>query len=81
MVFKKDFLFDGFQYINLGYTYGLVGNFGFSQGTGPILLGYLNCSGTEDNLVKCSQNYQYTHTYDECQNHYYDGAVLCECKI
>ena len=68
-------------FIYLGYSYGYVGRFGFSQGTGPILLGYLYCSGIEANLVKCSQNYQYTHTYHRCQNHYYDGAVKCECKL
>ena len=66
---------------NVGYSYGRVGNLGFSQGTGPILLGYLYCSGTETNLVKCNQNYRYTHTHSGCQNHYYDGAIICECKL
>ena len=66
---------------NVGFSYGFVGNLGFSQGTGPILLGYLYCSGTEANLVKCSQNYYSTHVYSECQSHYYDAAVLCECKL
>ena len=68
-------------FIDIGYSYGRVGTLGFSQGTGPILLGYLNCSGTEANLVKCNQNYQYTHINFKCQNHYYDGAVVCECKF
>ena len=68
-------------FINIGYSYGRVGTLGFSEGTGPILLGHLNCSGMEANLMKCNQNYQYTHTNFKCQNHYYDGAVVCECKF
>ena len=67
-----------FRIIGNSYSYGRVGNLGFSQGTGPILLGYLYCSGTETNLVKCSQNYKYTHVYSGCQSHYYDAAVICE---
>ena len=63
----------------LGYSYGRAGSLRFSQGTGPVLLGYLYCSGTEANLVKCDQNYLYTHIY--CQDHYYDGAVICERKL
>jgi deleted-in-malignant-brain-tumors protein 1 len=59
-----------------GYTYGRVGNLGFSQGSGPILLGYLYCSGQESNLLQCHQNYQYTSSY--CQDHFYDVAVKCE---
>ena len=62
--------------INQGYSYGRVGSLGFSQGSGPILLGYLYCNGEESNLVECSQNYRYTHIY--CQSHYYDAAVICE---
>ena len=64
----------------LDYSYGHVGSLGFSQGTGSILLGYLNCSGTEANLVKCNQNYKHTHVNPGCQYHYYDAAVICECK-
>ena len=62
-------------FTDIGYSFGRVGTLGFTQGTGPILLQYLNCNGTETNLVNCNQSYQYTHV---CQNHYYDGAVICE---
>ena len=75
------FLFANVKCIFLGYTYGRAGNLGFSKGTGPILLGYLYCSGTESNLVMCNQNYKYTHIRSGCQNHNYDGAVICECKL
>ena len=51
---------------------------GFSQGTGPILFGYLDCNGTEADLVECTQNYNNTHTY--CQSHYYDVAIVCKSK-
>ena len=61
-----------------GYSYGYVEDMGFSQGTGPILFGYLDCNGTEANLVECTQNYNNTHTY--CQSHYYDVAIVCESK-
>ena len=65
-----------FYYINLGYSYGPVGSLKFSQGTGPILLGYLYCNGEESNLIECNQNYRYTRIY--CQSHYYDAAVICK---
>ena len=68
-------------YIHIGHSYGRVGSLGFSQGTGPILLGYLYCNGNEANLVKCNQNYYYTHVRSDCQNHYNDGAVKCECML
>ena len=61
-----------------GYSYGYVEDMGFSQGTGPILFGYLDCNGTEANLVECTQNYNSTHTY--CQSHYYDVAIVCKSK-
>ena len=68
--------------LNLIHTvvdnYGYVGSLGFSQGTGPVLVGYLYCSGNEANLVECSQNYRYTNLY--CQNHYYDIGVKCQCQ-
>ena len=44
------------------HLYGYVEDIGFSQGTGPILFGYLDCNGTETNLVECTQNYNSTHT-------------------
>ena len=51
---------------------------GYAQGTGPILFGYLDCNGTEANLVECTQDYNNTHTY--CQSHDYDVAIVCKSK-
>ena len=62
----------------LDYSLGLVGTFGFNQGTGPIVMGYLNCSGSEADLTKCNQNYRYANTKSQCLTHYYDAAVKCE---
>ena len=64
----------------IGFSFGPVGNLKFKQGTGPILMGYLYCSGNEANLTECSQNYRYANTISQCLNHYYDAAVKCECK-
>ena len=60
----------------VSFEYGSVGSFGYSQGSGPILAGYLYCNGDESNLVECSQNYRYTSLY--CY-HYEDVALKCEC--
>lgn len=59
-------------------NYGRVGTLGFSQGTGPILIGYLSCNGGETNLLECSPNYRSTNFF--CQNHYYDAGVTCESE-
>jgi deleted-in-malignant-brain-tumors protein 1 len=65
--------------IDIGYyRYGSVGQLGFSQGNGPVLLGYLYCSGHESNILQCNQDYRYTSTQYQCQNHYYDAAIKCE---
>ena len=67
-------------FIILGYSYGSVSALDFSQGQGPILLGYLNCSGREKSLIDCSQNYYTTHSTSLCKQHRYDAAVICECR-
>ena len=59
-----------------GATYDLVGRLGLTRGSGPILMGFLTCSGAESNLTECSQHYSYTHYY--CTSHYYDAGVICQ---
>lgn len=61
-------------------NYGTVGALGFTQSSGPVLLGYFSCNGNEVNLLGCTPNYY--NTYWNCQNrHYYDAAVTCESKF
>ena len=70
--------YNAFDFI--GYKRGSVSSLGFSQGSGPVLLGYLSCAGSEANLVSCSQNYYQTNTVSYCQTHYYDAAIECESE-
>ena len=49
----------------------------FGQGTGPILMSSVGCSGKEFNLFDCS--YQ-PFPYSSC-THYYDAGVKCEGEI
>ena len=60
----------------LEYSYGRVSAFGFSQGQGPILLGYLYCSGGEKSLIDCNQNYHITHSKSICKQHSYMMLLL-----
>ena len=51
----------------------------YGQGTGPIYLSYVSCTGRESSLLDC-QYYQ-----DEIGNvrscyHYLDAGVRCPCK-
>ena len=46
----------------------------FGQGTGPVLLGYVRCTGTESSLLSCSHRAVY------CL-HFQDAGVVCPpCK-
>ena len=46
----------------------------FGQGTGPVLLSDVGCSGSEDNILECSHNKQNALTYCSA----YDSAgVTC----
>ena len=64
--------------MKVGGSYNLAVNFGFEKGSGPILLGYLSCTGKEENLVKCRQNYFLNNL--QCPGHDYDAAVKCQGK-
>ena len=47
------------------------------QGTGPLLLSYVTCTGTESSLLSCSRTGTYLH---RC-SHIYDAGVVCPpCK-
>ena len=45
---------------------------GFGQGTGPVFLGNLQCSGTESSLLSCSHQ----GIGNSC-SHSYDFGVVC----
>lgn len=60
----------------MNIDYGYADLLGFSQGSGSVSVGYLNCDEQDENLLKCSPNYQSTNSY--CQNHNYDAGVICE---
>ena len=50
----------------------------FGQGTGPVLLSYVTCTGTESSLLSCSRTDTYLH---RC-SHFYDAGVVCPpCKL
>ena len=54
----------------VAYTYAY-----FGQGTGPILLDDVACSGSESRLINCRYD---SNTYD-CR-HYKDAGVRCQGK-
>ena len=48
---------------------------GFGQGTGPVFLNSVSCTGTEASLLNCS------HRFGSC-SHYSDAGVICPlCKL
>ena len=47
----------------------------YGQGTGPIHLDNVACTGTEDALVNCT----YDSDTSDC-SHFEDASVLCQCE-
>ena len=52
----------------------------YGQGSGPIFLGYMYCSGSEDSLLKCGRSV-FSVVHGPCTNHYYDVGLKCERKF
>ena len=57
----------------LGYTTYVNANL-YGQGTGPILMSQVGCSGQESNLIDCSYR---PFPFYTC-SHKYDVGVKCE---
>ena len=64
-----------FYYITGSVTYTTATQFG--QGTGPILMSVVECSGQESNLLNCSYR---PFPYSTC-SHSFDVGVKCEGKL
>lgn len=58
--------------INAGIEALRVSNGYFKGGTGPVLFGQLQCTGTESRLTECSSNYYYGATHSD------DAGVRCQ---
>ena len=56
----------------------------FGRGTGPILVHFVRCTGTESSLLSCSHSgndYYYYYRYRYC-SYYNDAGVVCpSCKL
>ena len=61
----------------------------FGRGTGPILVHFVRCTGTESSLLNCSHSgidyfdyyYDYYYLYHYC-SYYNDAGVVCpSCKL
>ena len=49
----------------------------FGQGTGPILINQLQCSGDESEILNCPYS---PFLLSSC-SHYYDAGVVCEGMV
>ena len=59
---------------SLGYTEGLaLRDNDFGEGTGPILLDEVACTGDETSLDQCKHHHWGEH---DC-HHYEDAAIIC----
>ena len=64
-----------YYYMTGSVTYLTASQFG--QGTGPILMNSVRCSGHESNILDCPYR---SLPYSSC-SHYYDVGVKCEGKL
>ena len=49
--------------------------------SGPVLLGYLSCTGNEKSLLECNQNHAAANTQYQCTTHNYDVVLKCTRKL
>ena len=60
---------------DLSYILGSYPYYRFEPGVGPIFMSYVQCSGTESNLLECS--YRQSFQYSYC-SHSVDAGLSCE---
>ena len=56
----------------------------FGQGTGPVLLTHVNCTGTESSLLSCSREGTSLRQCSHYRSYYtvfQDAGVVCPCKL
>ena len=53
-----------------------MGNAGFGEGTGIILIDRVSCFGREDSILNCSNAGIFFHACTHMQ----DAGVICQCK-
>ena len=66
--------------IFLGFTLGYADSLGYAvspDSTAPILLGFLQCTGKEENLLACSQHYKNANDFDGCRIKENVAALKC----
>ncbi|XP_041475670.1 deleted in malignant brain tumors 1 protein-like [Lytechinus variegatus] len=53
----------------------------FGQGSGRVLLKYVNCEGTEDNLADCAHWSLFMSTYKGCRSHLLFWSTIIKCGL
>lgn len=63
--------------LGCGEAVDALGDAHFGQGSGPIWMRYMECSGSESTLKKCGSS---GLSVDQC-NHEEDAGVICSGKV
>ena len=75
-VFIVQYVYGTCSYSDIFCTIALaVYHAAFGQGTGPVFLRYLNCTGRESSLLSCS------HRSGSCSHSVGAGVVCPPCKL
>ena len=49
----------------------------YGAGTGPVVLDYVRCLGTELNIADCPHDSPFGVVGSDCSTHQYDAGVVC----
>ena len=70
------------SFFALGFKYSHGNSLGYKMAdSGPVLLGYLSCTGNEKRLLECNQNHLAANTNYQCTTHNYDVVLKCTRKL